>query len=122
MSEACCAILVRGLASERRNKAIAPYGSFIDERCPGNSKKLANHVIVEAWLVAAIRHLHTNIQSEVAMASMHPGVDVETRRSSSARGQHPADDSDELREENKQLRELVIQLSKLVVRNVLDRK
>ena len=32
------------------------------------------------------------------------------------------DDLDALREENKQLRELVIQLSKLVVRNVLERK
>jgi hypothetical protein len=31
-------------------------------------------------------------------------------------------DVDALREENKQLRELVVQLSEIVVRNVLDRK
>lgn len=31
-------------------------------------------------------------------------------------------DTDALREENKQLRELVVQLSQIVVRNVLERK
>ena len=56
------------------------------------------------------------------MASVHPGLDSD-RRGKSASSLHPAEhlDVDALREENKQLRELVIQLSKLVIRNVVDR-
>ena len=56
------------------------------------------------------------------MASIRPGLDKDSRRGSSAPNQHPDDALDALREENKQLRELVIQLSKLVIRNVVDRK
>jgi hypothetical protein len=58
-----------------------------------------------------------------AMASVHApngrrdgGIDTPSPR--------PQDhfDLDALREENKQLRELVVQLSEIVVRNVLERK
>jgi hypothetical protein len=57
------------------------------------------------------------------MASVHPGLDSD-RRGNSASIPNPVGhlDVDALREENKQLRELVIQLSKLVIRNVVDRK
>jgi hypothetical protein len=60
--------------------------------------------------------------NEVAMASSPPGLDSD-RRGNAASIPNPADhlDVDALREENKQLRELVIQLSKLVIRNVVDR-
>jgi hypothetical protein len=60
--------------------------------------------------------------NEVAMASVHPGLDSD-RRGNAASIPNPTGhlDVDALREENKQLRELVIQLSKLVIRNVVDR-
>jgi hypothetical protein len=57
------------------------------------------------------------------MASAHP-ISRADHNGRSATIERPADDldADTLREENKQLRELVIHLSKLVIRNVVDRK
>jgi hypothetical protein len=59
-----------------------------------------------------------------AMASMHPPNAARDRRleQTSHRSDLQHLDLDALREENKQLRELVVQLSEIVVRNVLDRK
>ena len=56
----------------------------------------------------------------IAMGSIRP--DIDSRRGGAAPIHQSDDDLDALREENKQLRELVIQLSKLVIRNVADRK
>jgi hypothetical protein len=58
------------------------------------------------------------------MGSMHsPNARRDRQRdSSSTRPDAKYLDLDALRAENKQLRELVVQLSKIVVRNVLDRK
>jgi hypothetical protein len=58
------------------------------------------------------------------MASMHPPNARSDRRleQTSRRPDLQHLDLDALREENKQLRELVVQLSEIVVRNVLDRK
>jgi hypothetical protein len=57
------------------------------------------------------------------MGSAHPRPLGDDRQDSSAVAESSRDSEVEsLREENKQLRELVIQLSKIVIRNVVDRK
>jgi hypothetical protein len=58
------------------------------------------------------------------MGSMHPpnGHRHRPLDSSSPRSDANHLELDALLEENKQLRELVVQLSEIVVRNVLDRK
>jgi hypothetical protein len=58
------------------------------------------------------------------MGVMHPpnGHRHGQRDSSPPRSDATYLDLDELLEENKQLRELVVHLSEIVVRNVLDRK
>ena len=57
------------------------------------------------------------------MASAHPITRSDHRGGNSTPNHRAVEelDADALREENKQLRELVIQLSKLVIRNVVDR-
>jgi hypothetical protein len=57
------------------------------------------------------------------MGTAHPRPLDDDRQDSSAVAESSVDsDLESLREENKQLRELVIQLSKIVIRNVVDRK
>jgi hypothetical protein len=57
-----------------------------------------------------------------AMASMHPSNGDRRLDSPSPRPDVNHLNLNALLEENKQLRELVVQLSEIVVRNVLDRK
>jgi hypothetical protein len=59
-----------------------------------------------------------------AVASVHlPNIHRDRRRvSAPIRSDVNYPDLDAILEENKQLRELVVQLSEIVVRNVLDRK
>jgi hypothetical protein len=59
----------------------------------------------------------------MAMANVHPISDSKPR-SNSAPAERPTDDPDVdgLRRENRQLRELVVQLSTLVIKDVLNRK
>ena len=58
------------------------------------------------------------------MASMHPPNARRDRRleQTAHRPDTHCLDLDALREENKQLREVIVRLSEIVVRNVLDRK
>jgi len=56
------------------------------------------------------------------MASMHPSNGDRQLDSHSCRPDVNHSNLNALLEENKQLRELVVQLSEIVVRNVLDRK
>jgi hypothetical protein len=54
------------------------------------------------------------------MASMHPLTSGD-HRTATVHGASPDSETAELREENKQLRELVIHLSRLVIRDVVNR-
>jgi len=55
------------------------------------------------------------------MTSLNTTLTSLPRRGTADREPHDATDSDMLREENRQLRELVIQLSKLVIKNAAER-
>jgi hypothetical protein len=56
------------------------------------------------------------------MASVHPLHDLLDGINASAKFQSSAEELDTLRKENRELRELVVQLSALIMRNVVDPK
>ena len=59
------------------------------------------------------------------MAHVPPAArdrDAHRRDFASGRGEHEGSERDSLREENAELRRLVIELSKLVIKNVVERE
>jgi hypothetical protein len=85
------------------------------------SLRITHAARLRAWAGKPIGNLEPEeqVMASVRLPNAHRdrGPDRPPHRSDMGRL-----DTDALREENKQLRELVVQLSEIVVRNVLERK
>jgi hypothetical protein len=91
--------------------------------CVATAPIAANHACCEASGLG-LRKQTLSLNRRKAMGSLHwQNGRREGQRDAPSTGVHVNHfDVDALREENKQLRELVVQLSEIVVRNALERK
>src|SRR5262245_31891723 len=99
-------------------KEIASVTTCWCDGVPNNFGESCRGSEIGSW-----KRLRAIVCVRSAMASVHPTSDLGDPRTP-VPCQRPADylDAEMLHEENRQLRELVIQLSKLVIRNAMDRK